>query len=427
MSSATVILLFITLLITGFPVGYTMYLIAIAFFMTKGINLTAIIQKMGGQLTSTTLLSIPTFIFAGTLMNNVGMTNALFDSINKTPIGKLKGGLAQVNVVASLIFAGMSGAALADIGGLGKIEIQSMKNNGYSIEDSAGITMASSAIGPIFPPSIPLMMYSLYAQVSGIRLLMAGVVPALLLTLTLCLVVAYRAHKYDWPIEQFKGTLLERIKIIAYGIPAFCCPLILLGGMYSGKFAPSELACVAVMLAILLGFFFYKKCTFRSLWESSKEAVSNISRILFICGAGALFAYVITILKIPRELQKLITSLDMNPVALLITINFILLIVGMFMDCNIAIIVFTPLILPALVSMGIDPVHFGVVLCLNVVIGIFTPPFGTALFLGAIITDIPFGRLVKAMMPYYIPLVVILFVITIFPGLCIWLPNVIYG
>ena len=193
MNGVTIIVLFLILLATGLPVAYVMYATAGIYFLSIGLNMSVMIQKMGSSMNSITMVAIPMFIFAGTLMNNVNLTDSLFHSIEITPIGKMRGGLAQVNVIASLVFAGMSGAALADIGGLGKIEIKAMENAGYSIEDATGITLASSAIGPIFPPSVPLMLYALYAEQSGITMLMAGVVPALILTVCMMAVVGYRA------------------------------------------------------------------------------------------------------------------------------------------------------------------------------------------------------------------------------------------
>ena len=203
MNGVTIIVLFLILLATGLPVAYVMYATAGIYFLSIGLNMSVMIQKMGSSMNSITMVAIPMFIFAGTLMNNVNLTDSLFHSIEITPIGKMRGGLAQVNVIASLVFAGMSGAALADIGGLGKIEIKAMENAGYSIEDATGITLASSAIGPIFPPSVPLMLYALYAEQSGITMLMAGVVPALILTVCMMAVVGYPARRFQTSHKDF--------------------------------------------------------------------------------------------------------------------------------------------------------------------------------------------------------------------------------
>ena len=427
MSGVSVIILFLVLLATGLPVAYVMYATAGVYFLSVGLNVSVMIQKMGSSMNSITMVAIPMFIFAGTLMNNVNLTDSLFKSILVTPIGRMKGGLAQVNVVASLVFAGMSGAALADGGGLGKIEIKAMTTAGYSMEDATGITLASSAIGPIFPPSVPLMLYALYAEQSGITMLMAGVVPALILTIAMMAIVGFRARKLDWPTYHEEGGFQHLLKVFLKGIPAFCVPLILLGGMYSGSFAPSELASLAAVCAVIVGGIFYKGVSIKALVNTAKESVGNIASMMFICGAASLFAQVISRSGIPALVQNLVLGLTDNSVILLLAINVAFLVIGMFMDSNIAIMIFTPILLPALISLGVSPVHFGVIVCLNVVIGIFTPPFGSALFLGQAITGVSFQKMVKAMMPYYVPLIVVLLLVTLVPQLSTWLPNMLYG
>ncbi len=427
MSGVTVIVIFLLLLATGLPVAYVMYATAGIYFLSVGLPVSVMIQKMGSSMNSITMVAIPMFIFAGTLMNNVNLTDSLFNSILVTPVGRLKGGLAQVNIVASLVFAGMSGAALADIGGLGKIEIKAMTNAGYSLEDATGITLASSAIGPIFPPSVPLMLYALYAEQSGITMLMAGVVPALILTVIMMLVVGYRARKMNWPTYHEEGGFKKQMHVFLKGLPAFCVPVILLGGMYSGSFAPSELASLAAVCAAIIGAVFYRGVNLKALVQTAKESVGNIASMMFICGSASLFAQVISRSGIPALVQETVLGLTSNSVVLLLVINVAFLIIGMFMDSNIAIMIFTPILLPALMSLGVSPVHFGVVICLNVVIGIFTPPFGSALFLGQAITGVSFSKMVKAMMPYYIPLVLVLLLVTLVPSLSTWLPNVLYG
>lgn len=427
MSGISVIVLFLILLATGLPVAYVMYATAGIYFLSVGLPVSVMIQKMGSSMNSITMVAIPMFIFAGTLMNNVNLTDSLFGSILVTPVGRMKGGLAQVNVVASLVFAGMSGAALADIGGLGKIEIKAMTNAGYSVEDATGITLASSAIGPIFPPSVPLMLYALYAEQSGITMLMAGVVPALILTLAMMSVVGYRARKMNWPTYHEQGGFKQQMKVFLRGIPAFCVPLILLGGMYSGSFAPSELASLAAVCALIIGGIFYRGVNLNAIIKTAKESVGNIASMMFICGSATLFAQVISRSGIPKLVQDVVLSLTSNATILLLVINVAFLFIGMFMDSNIAIMIFTPILLPALISLGVSPVHFGVIVCLNVVIGIFTPPFGSALFLGQAITGVSFAKMVKAMMPYYIPLIIVLLLVTLVPSLSTWLPGVLYG
>jgi tripartite ATP-independent transporter DctM subunit len=427
MTVTMMLIMFLTLLVLGTPVAYVMYIVAGLYFMTNGVNLGVVVQKMGSSMNSITMVAIPMFIFAGTFMNHLNLTDSLFNSIMVTPVGKAKGGLAQVNVVASLVFAGMSGAALADIGGLGKIEIKAMTNAGYDLEDATAVTLASSTLGPMFPPSIPLMLYALYAEQSGIRMLMAGIVPALLLTAMLMVLVAILARKKGWPTYSGPSDRKERLKIFAKGLPAALVPVILLGGMYTGKFASSELAAVCAFSALIISAIFYKGVHIKTFIDTAKESVSNIAAMMFICGAASLFAQVISRSGVPTLVQDFVNGLNMSAAGLLIVINVIFLIIGMFMDSNVAIMIFTPILLPALVSLGVDPIHFGVIVCLNVVIGIFTPPFGSALFMAQSITGLPFMKIVKSMGPYLVVLIAGLLLITLVPGISTWLPNLIFG
>lgn len=427
MTVTMMLIMFLALLVMGTPVAYVMYVVAGLFFFSNGIGLSVMVQKMGSSMNSITMVAIPMFIFAGTFMNHLNLTDSLFNSIMVTPVGRMKGGLAQVNVVASLVFAGMSGAALADIGGLGKIEIKAMVNSGYALEDATGITLASSTLGPIFPPSIPLMLYALYAEQSGIRMLMAGIVPALVLTVMLMATVSVMARKKKWPVYNGPTGFKERLRIFSKGLPAALVPIILLGGMYTGKFASSELAAICAFSALIISAIFYKGVNWKVFVETAKESVSSIAAMMFICGSASLFAQVISRSGIPALVQGFVGGLHISAMAMLVVINIIFLIIGMFMDSNVAIMIFTPILLPALISVGVDPVHFGVVVCLNVVIGIFTPPFGSALFLGQSITNLSFARIVKSMGPYLITLILGLLLITLVPGLSTWLPNLIFG
>lgn len=231
----------------------------------------------------------------------------------------------------------------------------------------------------------------------------------------------------NWPTYHVEGGFKQQMKIFLKGIPAFCVPLILLGGMYSGSFAPSELASLAAVCALIIGGVFYKGVNIKALVKTAKESVGNIASMMFICGSATLFAQVISRSGIPKLVQDVVLGLTSNATILLLVINVAFLFIGMFMDSNIAIMIFTPILLPALISLGVSPVHFGVIVCLNVVIGIFTPPFGSALFLGQAITGVSFSKMVKAMMPYYIPLIVVLLLITLVPSLSTWLPGILYG
>ena len=427
MTVSTIVILFLILLIIGTPVAYIFYFVGGFYLLSNGVNLGAVVSKMGSSMNSINMVSIPMFIFAGTFMNHLNLTDSIFNSIMVTPVGKMKGGLAQVNVVASLVFAGMSGAALADVGGLGKIEIKAMCNSGYSLEDATGITLASSTLGPMFPPSIPLMLYALYAEQSGIRMLMAGIIPSLVLLVLFMSTVAVVARKKQWPTYDGPADFKKRLKIFLRGVPGFMVPIALLWGMYSGKFASAELAAMCSAFALLVSLVFYRTVSWRTFVDAAKESVSSVASMFFICGAASVFAQVISRAGVAKIVQSFVGGLHVHWLVLLLIINVIFLIIGMFMDSNVAIVIFTPILLPALVSMGVSPVHFGVMVCLNVVIGIFTPPFGTALFLGQAVTGLNFKQVVQAMLPYFVPLGLGLLIITVFPALSTWLPTVVFG
>lgn len=427
MSVVTIVLLFLALLILGTPVGYIFYFVGGLYLVSAGVNLGAVVQRMGSSMNSINMVAVPMFIFAGTFMNHLNLTDSIFNSIMVTPIGKMKGGLSQVNVVASLVFAGMSGAALADIGGLGKIEIKAQVNAGYSLEEAVGVTMASSTLGPLFPPSIPLLLYALYAEQSGIRMLAAGIIPSLLMLALFMVTVAIVAHKRDWPIYSGPSDFKTRLMIFVKGIPGMLVPVALLWGMYGGRFAPSELAAMAAFIALVIAAIFYRTVKWRTFVDAAKESVANIGAMFFICGAASVFAQVVSRAGVSAVVQNFVSGLNIGWLPMLLIINLIFLFIGMFMDSNVAIMIFTPILLPSLVALGVNPIHFGVVICLNVVIGIFTPPFGTALFLGQAITGLSFAKVVRAMMPYFPALLLGLLIITCFPNISTFLPTLLYG
>lgn len=427
MDITLIVILFLALLVTGVPVGYIFYFVGGLYLVTNGVNLGAVVQRMGSSMNSISAVAVPMFIFAGTFMNHLNLTDAIYDGILVTPIGKVKGALAHVNVIASLVFAGMSGAALADIGGLGKIEIKAQVNAGYSLEESLGLTLASSTLGPLFPPSVPLLLYALYAEQSGIRMLAAGILPSILMTILFIATVLILAKKRNWPYYNGPTDRKAKMKIFLRGIPGFMVPVLLLVGLYSGKFATSELAAMTSAIALIIAVVFYRTVSWKTFVNAAKESAANIGSMFFIMGAASVFAQVVSRAGVAAVVQDFVMSLDIGWFGMLIIINIIFLIIGMFMDSNIAIMIFTPILLPALMAIGIDPVHFGVVICLNVVIGIFTPPFGTALFLGQAITGLSFGRVVKSMLPYFPSLLIGLLILTAVPWISTVIPNLLFG
>lgn len=426
MSGLAIVIVFVSLMMLGVPIAVSMLVPSGIYMLVNQIPISTVIQRMVSSLNSFTLLAVPMFILAANLMNNSGITTRLFN-FSRLLVGRMRGGLAQVNVFGSLVFAGISGAALADIGGIGNIELDAMRDQGYSMEDSAAITAASATIGPIFPPSIPLIIYAAAAETSSMRLLMAGVVPGLLITLVLMIQVAIYARRYKWPRGvEGKWKKGEVAEIVKKGLPSMLMPVILMGGMLSGWFSPTEVAAVAIAYAIFLSLC-YKSFSLKAFVKVAKETLVSTASVLFIVASAAIFAWTLTVEQLPQQISSALLGISSKPMILLLLTNVILLIAGMFLETTAAIMIFTPILLPTLVAAGVNPVHFGLVMVFNLMIGMLTPPVGMSIYMLSPISGIPVNRLFKAVMPYLIPLFIALFVLTYFPEISLWLPNLLYG
>lgn len=425
MSGALVLGLFLVLLLAGVPIGVSMGIPSAIYLVVEGIPVSQLIQRMVASLNSFPLLAVPLFIMAAQMMNSSGITVRLFD-FAKILVGKLKGGLAHVNVVASLIFAGISGAALADVGGLGNIEIEAMDKQGYPREDSAAITAASAVIGPIFPPSIPLIIYAAAAETSSMQLLIAGVVPALVIAGALMLQVAYFARKRKYP-RGVEGRFApgEVKRIILKGLPSMLMPFIMIGGMLSGLFSPTEVAAIAVAYAVVLSIV-YKEFSFKSFVQVCKETLQSTASVLFIVASAAIFAWVLTVEQMPQQISSLMLGISGNRYVLLLLANLVLLIAGMFLESTAAIMILTPILLPPLMTAGVSPIHFGLVMVFNLMIGMITPPVGMSIYMLSPIVDIPVSRLFRAVAIYLGALLVALIVLTYIPALSMWLPSMLF-
>lgn len=425
MTGLETLILVLGLIFLGVPVAYCMMGASLLYGLLNGLPMGSMIMRAANSVDSATLLAIPAFIFAATLMNTGGVTHRIFDYICKTQIGGWRGGLAQVNVVASLIFSGMSGAALADIGGLGKVEIKAMEDGGYKTEDAAAVTMASSIIGPIFPPSIPLLLYAVVAQVSGLQMLMAGVIPGLVITVLLMLQVAVIARRNNWPTTVKQMTSTEKRKAFFSALPALLMPLFLVVGLVSGWYSPIELACLTVAYALFLSVHIYREMSWSKFKAAIAETVASASSILFLAASASLFAWVITFEGVADLVSAYMVGLTDNRYALLVLVVLVLLVWGMVLDMLAALLIFTPILLPSVMAVGIDPVQFGVVVCFTLIIGLYTPPVGVCLFLGSQITGVPAMRLFRVMTPYYIPIILALAAIIAFPSITTFLPSLI--
>ena len=418
----------IILFILGIPVGYSLGVAGMLAYLNElgsRVNIPMLSQRMQYGVNNFLLLAIPLFILAAKLMNTAGITTRLFNFARRL-VGFLPGGLGHANTVASLIFAGMSGAAVADAAGLGQVELKAMKDEGYDSDFSVAITAASSTIGPIFPPSIPMVIYALVAEESVGKLFLGGVVPGLVMTVALMLMVAYYAHQRGYPRTPFPG-LRAILYVASKAVLPILTPIILLGGIWSGMFTPTEAAAVAVAYALVLGVIVYKELHPRDLGTIFMETAKETAAIGIIICAANFFGWLLLRTGLTNKVATGITQLTTDPMIFLILVNLFLLVVGCFMETVVAILIVTPMLMPVVLKLGIDPIHFGLVLVLNLMIGLLTPPFGVVLFVMAGISDLPFERVVRATLPFLIPLLAVLALITFFPPIVTWLPKLVMG
>lgn len=418
----TVIIAFAVLFLFGFPVVLAIAVPAIVYVLGAGIPLELVAQRMTYALDSFPLVGVPVFIFVGSLMNQSGITSDIYRFAHILT-GRVPGGLAQVNVIGSLIFSGVSGAALADIGGLGRIEVRAMIRAGFTRAYAGAVTCASAIVGPIFPPSIPILIYGSVTSVSVVQLLVAGIMPALLYVALLMVTVAILAHKYGHPRSARWPTLREIWSAFLPAAPALFAPVLLVGGMLLGIFTPTEAASMTVAYVIFVAIAFYGGMSWARLRFALFDTVKSTAAILIIVSAAALFGWILTIEQLPQTFTKTILSISTDPMMLLLIVNLMLLIVGMFIDSTTATLLVVPLIAVPLTLAGVDPVHLGIVVIFNLMIGILTPPMGLALFLISDIAKVPMPAILKALIPFYAPLIISLAIITYFPGLTLWLPK----
>ena len=339
----------------------------------------------------------------------------------------MPGGLAQVNIFGSLIFAGMSGSALADIGGLGRIEIDAMRKKGFSAPFAAAVTSSSAIVGPIFPPSIPLIIYGTVTGVSVIQLLLGGIVPGLLCVTMLMLMTWWLANRRKYPRAPRWPSRGELWRDLKPAFPAIVAPVILIAGMLLGWFTPTEIASVTVLYAMLISSLFYRELTWQGVLDAAYETIRASAGILLIVAVAALFGWILSVESVPQKLTGIMLSISTNPYVLLFMVNVLLIIVGMFLDSTTAILVIAPIIAKPLVAAGVDPVHLGMVVVFNLMIGLLTPPMGLALFLVADIAKVTMKDVLKEMMPYYVPLGITLLLITYVPEITTWVPRMALG
>jgi tripartite ATP-independent transporter DctM subunit len=426
MSGFLVILGFLVLFMLGFPVVLAIGLPSIVYLLLNDLPLQMMAQRALYALDSFPLVAVPVFLFVGSLMNGAGISRHIYRFAD-TAVGRLPGGLAQVNIFGSLVFAGMSGSALADIGGIGRIEIDAMKSKGFKPAFASAITSASAVVGPIFPPSIPLILYGTITGVSVIQLLLGGILPGLLCVAALMVMTAWLSVRRGYPRAERWPSLARLWADLLPALPALLAPVILIGGMLAGWFTPTEIAAVTVAYALLISALFYRELTWQRLLDAALETLRASAAILVIVAMAALFGWVLSVEQVPQAMTRLMLSISTDPMMLLLLANLLLLVVGMFLDSTTAILVIAPIIAKPLVAAGVDPVHLGMVVVFNLMIGLVTPPMGLALFLVADIAKVPMKDVLREMVPYYVPLVATLVLITLFPAITLWLPRLAVG
>lgn len=426
MHIAVFIGLLMVLFLLGVAVPYALAITSVIAMMVTsggGIAFQTVTQKIISGTNNFTLLAIPFFLLAGKLMNTGSITRRTFKLCNAL-VGWIPGGLAHANVLASIVFAGMSGSAVADAAGLGTIEINAMKEEGFDVDFSAAITAASSTIGPIVPPSIPLVMFGVAGGVSISALLIAGIVPGVIMGLSLSVMIYFFAKKRNYPRSKFPPWK-ELWKLMKQSFWAILTPAILIGGILGGIFTPTEAAAVASLYALILTVVFYREVKARDLVRILRETVEETAAVMLVVGASTLFGYLVIKMQMPAKVLDAFLAISGNKYVFLALINVFFLLIGCFMETNSAILILTPIILPIAITLGIDPIHFGMVMVLNLMIGLLTPPVGMCLYATAGVAQISFERMVKAVSPFYVPLFLTLLLITYMPALVTWLPNLV--
>ena len=461
-------IIFLLLMSGGIPVAIAMAGASLIYLLfVQSSPPFVVIHRMVSGIDSFPLLAVPFFILAGNLMNNAGITNRIYNYALAL-VGWLKGGLGHVNVVGSVVFAGMSGTAIADAAGLGTIEIKAMKDHGYSTEFAVGVTAASATLGPIIPPSLPFVIYGMMANVSVGALFLAGILPGIFMAFLMMLTVAYFAHKNGWgsdirfDLPRVIKALVETLVVIGWpaalwwlvkewGLPPqptvigalivlfvadkvfrfqavlpIMTPVILIGGMTTGVFTPTEGAIAACVWAIALGFFWYRTLNFKMFVKICLDTVETTATVLFIVAAASIFGWMLTATGVTSAISSWVLGFTQEPWVFLLLANLLMLFVGCFLEPTAAITILVPILVPIASQLGIDLVHFGLIMVLNLMIGLLHPPMGMVLFVLARVAKLSVERTTMAILPWLFPLLGSLALITYIPSLVLWLPKQFY-
>jgi tripartite ATP-independent transporter DctM subunit len=418
-----VVAILLILMILRVPLAFSILFTAIFYLVAKPLSLDIVASRLTYAIgNSFTLLAIPLFVLVGNLMNVSGITTRIFD-FAKTLVGTLPGGLAHVNAVASLIFSGTSGAAMADVAGLGQMEIKAMTDAGYRKDFSAAVTVTTATVGPIFPPSIPLVIFAAVNEISAVDLLLAGVLPGIIITFILIVFIAILARVRHYPRDAARTAFREIWGKFLRALPAILAPVILIGGMVSGIFSPTEAAAVAVAYAFFLGIFVYRELNMRNIYQVLVRTAYSTATILFVTAAAFLLSWVVAVERVPDMMERMLLGITTNPYVLLLIMNLLVLAIGCLINPVPAILLFSPILLPALVAVGCNPTHVGLVFVFNLMIGLITPPVGMSLFLVSNVADEKVEAVLRQVFPFFIPLLVALFFLTYVPQISLFVPN----
>jgi C4-dicarboxylate transporter, DctM subunit len=407
----------------GLPIGLSMLGASILYLIVSGQDVgLAAEQILNGLTNSYTLLAIPLFILASELMNLGSLSDRLLAWCNAL-VGRFRGGMGHVNVVSSLIFSGMSGSAVADVVGVGKLTMDMMTKDGRYTKAYAGaITAATAVIGPIIPPSIPLVLYALISDTSIGYLFAAGVVPGLIMTVVMMGLNTYFAHTRKFPVEE-PVPMREFLPLTFKALPALMMPVVLLGGIYSGVMTPTEAAAVAALYTLVISVVLYRSVTMRGMYTSLLNSGRQMTTIGLLIAGAMVFNYVVAKEQVPKDVQTWLAGFELSKAGFLLLVNIVLLVLGCLMEGGTILLVIVPIFIPAAQALGIDLVHFGLVVTVNLMIGLITPPYGLLLFIVASMSKQPIGPLIREILPWAFVLIVALMVMTYLPDTVLWLPR----
>ncbi len=419
-----ILIAFFVLLLVGTPIAFALGITAVLAFLKMDVPVLMMLvpQKFFSGINMFALMAMPFFILAGDIMNRIKITHRLVKFANVL-VGWIRGGLAHVNILVSIFFAGLTGAAVSDTAALGTMLIPAMEEDGYDRPFAAAVTAASSIIGPIIPPSIIMVIYGSLMNVSIAGLFAAGIVPGVLIGISLMFFTAYISKQRDYPIGIAKPTFKEVVSSFKEALIPLLMPVIILGGILSGVFTPTEAAAVAVLYALIVGFFIFKNLKLRDIPEILYEMVKSSGTVFIILSAAAILGWILASEQIPEMIATTILSISQNKYAVLLIINLILLVLGMFMDMTAALIILGPILHPLAVSVGIHPLHFGIIMVVNLNIALMTPPLGACLFVACGISKISLEEISKEIWPFILVEVAVLLLVTYIPAISMFIPR----